>query len=497
MPDVNNSISRRQAITRMSGALATLAASAGEAEQQEKGRLSIAGQPGDLVVTVVSPHTLRISLLSLLVDRAGSIDDLVLVKQDWPAPAARLRSATETRKIDWGRHNVTVSGDPPGIEVRNSQRLIQRLQVDPASGAVDFSPGNAPLFGLGEGGQQFDRRGALYTMEHGQHEPGLDVLGARVSIPWLVSTEGWAIFLHQPSGSFDLTGNRARFLPSSTRAPLPLDVFLIVADPPGIFAEFARLTGFPHLPPIWALGYQQSHRTLASREEVLSEATTFRKKKLPCDVMIYLGTGFCPSGWNTGHGSFTFNQRVFPDPAAMIQELHTENFKFVPHIVIRQRDLHGGVREEVEAGQDPEHVANYWKKHLSLVRAGVDGWWPDEGDWLGPTACLVRNRMYWEGPQTERPNLRPYALHRNGYAGIQRYGWLWSGDIESTWETLRAQVKVGINTGLSGVPFWGTDTGGFVTTPELTGELYVRWFQFSAFCPLFRSHGRTWKLRLP
>jgi alpha-glucosidase (family GH31 glycosyl hydrolase) len=105
--------------------------------------------------------------------------------------------------------------------------------------------------------------------------------------------------------------------------------------------------------------------------------------------------------------------------------------------------------------------------------------------------------MYWEGAQMARPNVRPYVLNRNGYAGIQRYGWLWSGDIDSTWETLRAQIAVGLNTGLSGMPYWGTDTGGFLTTPELTGELYIRWFQFSAFCPLFRSHGRTWKLRLP
>ncbi len=127
----------------------------------------------------------------------------------------------------------------------------------------------------------------------------------------------------------------------------------------------------------------------------------------------------------------------------------------------------------------------------------VTCWWPDEGDDLSPTARLVRNRMYWEGPAIERPNVRPYALNRNGYAGLQRYGWLWSGDIDSTWEALRAQVSVGINTSLSGVPFWGTDTGGFVTTKNLTGELYARWFQFSAFCPLFRSHGRTWKLRLP
>src|SRR5262249_56717470 len=71
------------------------------------------------------------------------------------------------------------------------------------------------------------------------------------------------------------------------------------------------------------------------------------------------------------------------------------------------------------------------------------------------------------------------------------------GDVYSTWETLRAHVPIAINTGLTGIPYWGTDTGGFVPTRELTGELYVRWFQFGAFCPLFRSHGRTWKLRLP
>jgi alpha-glucosidase/alpha-D-xyloside xylohydrolase len=106
--------------------------------------------------------------------------------------------------------------------------------------------------------------------------------------------------------------------------------------------------------------------------------------------------------------------------------------------------------------------------------------------------------MYWEGPQLDRPNERPYALHRNGYAGMQRYGaFLWSGDVSSTWATLAAHVPVAINTALSGIPYWGTDIGGFVPTKELTGELYVRWFQFGAFCPLFRAHGRTWKLRLP
>jgi alpha-glucosidase/alpha-D-xyloside xylohydrolase len=129
---------------------------------------------------------------------------------------------------------------------------------------------------------------------------------------------------------------------------------------------------------------------------------------------------------------------------------------------------------------------------------GVDGWWPDEGDPLDIASRLVRNRMYWEGPQIDRPNERPYALHRNGYAGMQRYAsFLWSGDVYSTWETLKVHIPIAINTALSGIPYWGTDIGGFVPTKEFTAELYLRWFQFGAFCTLFRCHGRTWKLRLP
>jgi alpha-glucosidase/alpha-D-xyloside xylohydrolase len=81
---------------------------------------------------------------------------------------------------------------------------------------------------------------------------------------------------------------------------------------------------------------------------------------------------------------------------------------------------------------------------------------------------------------------------------MARYGaFLWSGDVYSTWETLKTHVPVAVNTGLSGIPYWGTDIGGFVPTPEFLGDLYVRWFQFGAFCPLFRAHGRTWHLRLP
>ncbi len=181
----------------------------------------------------------------------------------------------------------------------------------------------------------------------------------------------------------------------------------------------------------------------------------------------------------------------------MIRQLHDEHFKVVVHVVSPPEDLHGEVGDTGAALDDPSSAAVYWPKHRAVQHAGVDGWWPDEGDELNAASRLARNRMYWEGSQIFQPDTRPFALHRNGYAGLQRYGWLWSGDTLSTWATLAAQVSIGINAGLCGLPYWGTDTGGFVPTKEFTAELFVRWFQFSAFCPSFRCHGRTWKLRLP
>ncbi len=462
--------------------------------------LTVAGQSVELMVTAVSEHVVRVSAMPIQPD--GSTlpvaDDSIVMKRTWPEPLLRTRSLPSARDFDLPELRLTVTPNPLTVTIADRRsRMAQRLTLSSTSGEVAFALGGTPVLGLGEGGEQFDRRGGLYPLESGQGVPELAVIGARVPIPWLIGTAGWGLFFHLPFGGFDLRGEIGRFEPRDPQAPLPLDVFVVVSpDPAEIMTEYANLTGYPHMPPLWALGYQQSHRTLSSPEEVLSEAKTFREKKLPCDVLIYLGTGFCPSGWNTGHGSFTFNARLFPDPAEIIKKLHQENFHLVLHVVNPPQGLRGTVNQPADP-TDENAAANVWAKHLAVFRLGIDGWWPDEGDKLDLESRLARNQLYWEEPQLERANQRPYALHRNGYAGMQRYAWLWSGDVDSKWRTLAAQVPVGINTSLSGEPFWGTDTGGFVTTPELTGELYVRWFQFSSFCPLFRSHGRTWKLRLP
>src|SRR5439155_25642007 len=121
---------------------------------------------------------------------------------------------------------------------------------------------------LGEGGPQFDRRGSTITARSGQGGYQLRTHGGRVPVQWLIDTELGALFVHQPYGTFDLAGSEGRFNPLGH--PLPLDFFVIASrEPEEIMKEYARLTGFPAMPPLWSFGYQQSHRTLASREEIL------------------------------------------------------------------------------------------------------------------------------------------------------------------------------------------------------------------------------------
>jgi alpha-glucosidase (family GH31 glycosyl hydrolase) len=481
--------------------------------------IHFAGQPAELTLSQVSDHTLRIELTPL--DEQG--------RPALPAPSTvlvpfasveklRARELPALKQLRVGQFHVVLRPLPLTITVRQLDgKLLQELIFNEEEGTNSFSfRAEAPILGLGEGEQQFDRRGHYYRMRNGQLAPWLATHGATIPVPFLIGTDGWALFVHQPWGEFDLRDNPGRFLISRhSSKPQPIDLFLIDADEPSrALAEFASITGRAVMPPKWTLGYLQSHRTLAGPDELLRVAQTFRDQKLPCDALIYLGTGYCTNGWNTGHGSLAFNPNVFDLPAEQIRALHDLNFKVILHVNHAPRDLFGTTFPpdpnhvslspshaspvSVDDFLSPLHIFNYWTRHRADFALGVDGWWPDDGDELPIEARLARHRCYYLGPLRDRPNVRPWSLQRNGYAGVARYGgWIWSGDVESRWATLAAHVPVGLNYSLSVSPFWGTDTGGFIPTREFTGELYVRWFQFSAFTPLFRSHGRTWHLRLP
>ncbi len=508
---MKNPSTRREALRCVATAAAGLVGHG--ISQAQDAPIEIAGRPVEIALTSVSPETVRVAIRPLKQGQPQAIPpEGALAKDDWGPPVAHLRSLDGTRSVKCGDLTLRLSANPLTVRVESKGgRLVQELKVDSTTGVVSFQIGEGPLLGLGQGGPQFDRRGATDRMGSGQGGYRLATHGGRVPVQFAIGTPGWAMYIHQPLGAFDLTGKEGRLQPANPQAALPLDIFVIGATAPAaILGEYAKITGHPEMPPLWSLGYQQSHRTLGGPEGIIREAKLFREKKLPCDAMIYLGTDFCPVGWNTHNGEFAWNSTPFPDPKRAIQALHDENFKVVLHIVVEGRHFSGTVKDPCTAPPIPSgrtadnkwpadrQVSCYWPAHKPLLDLGVDGWWPDQGDGYDAASRLARNRMYFEGQRMYRPNERVYALHRNGYAGMQRYAsFLWSGDVQSTWRTLQTHVPVAVNTGLSGIPYWGTDIGGFIPTSEFTGELYIRWFQFAAFCPLFRSHGRIWSLRLP
>ncbi len=504
-----HSLSRREALKQIGTAGAGVVLAGGVLRGQRT-PIRIAGMPVEVAVSFLGPHTVRLTAAAIA-GTGGVPEDGALVQAADAKPLARGRDVDQLKAIKSGNLVVRYTADPPTIHIEKADGSpVQRLVLDAEQPGVSFALPKGPLLGLGEGGPQFDRKGSVDRMRNGQGGYQLRTHGGRVPIQWLAGTDGWGMFIHHPLGSFDFSGADGKLTPSGE--PLPLDVFVIASsDPKVIVGEYARITGHAELPPLWSFGYMQSHRTLSGPDEVMWVARTFREKKLPCDALIYLGTEFTPSGWNTRNGEFAWKPENFPDPKKGVDDLHALHYKVVLHIVIEGRRMSGAAagactpEKEVPSGRTkddrwPEDraVECYWPYHKPLMDLGVDGWWPDQGDGLDAPSRLARIRMYWEGPQRYRSNERPFALHRNGYVGMQRYGaFLWSGDVYSTWETLKTHVPVAVNTGLSGIPFWGTDIGGFVPTPEYTGELHVRWFQFGTFCPSFRAHGRTWHLRLP
>jgi alpha-glucosidase/alpha-D-xyloside xylohydrolase len=496
------------------------------------------GHPAELTVTSSGAHSVRVTLkpLGTMLPPSPSLLNLEIKN-----PALSLRAIDNPVRARVGALNVEVTASPLTVVVKSAAgREIQKLVFDEKTGKVAFNVGDGPVLGLGEGGQQpgkgggpqgvqFDRRGKLDVMRPGW---GSGTLGSRNPVAVLVGTTGWGLFVASPWVQVDLrdpaTGT---FIPTNNVAPTAgvdkagqpgggakkqepaeaqgIDIFVFDAsEPANLMKDLRDLTGAPAMPPKWALGYMQSHRELRDaklkpEELILDVVDTFRQKQIPVDSVVYLGTGFTPTGWNKPQPSFEFNPAVFTsDPKVVLKKLHDKNVKVVVHMrdVSAKEMPHivGNIPPGPDEKLDQNHILPYWKRHEPLIKAGVDAFWPDEGDRFSIYERMTRVQMYYQGHLLTTPNERPWTLNRNGVIGMARWGaWLWSGDTQSRWNTLRDQIWIGLNTGLSITPYWGSDTGGFYTTSELTGELYARWFQFSAFNGSFRSHGRIWRLRTP
>jgi len=301
-----------------------------------------------------------------------------------------------------------------------------------------------------------------------------------------------------------------------------------------VLAQYRELTGYAPLPPKWSLGYHQSRYSYQSESEVLQLAETFRSKRIPLDA-VYLDIHYMD-----GYRVFTVDQERFPKFAEMNSSLKEQGIRLVTIVdpgVKQDEGYHvydEGAKHryfcEDEQGNSfigpvwpgdsafpdftSKQVRRWWgEKQDWLIQQGVAGIWNDmnepsvfnesktmdlhilqahEGRGARKTHGELHNvygltmtKATYEG-LIKSLQKRPFVLTRSGYAGIQRYGMVWTGDNRSFWEHLQMLIPMCLNLGLSGVPFCGADVGGFAHDAQ--GELLVRWTQAAAFTPYFRNH---------
>lgn len=318
-----------------------------------------------------------------------------------------------------------------------------------------------------------------------------------------------------------------------------------------VISGYRTLTGKAQVMPKWAMGYWQSRERYKTQDELLSTLRAFRQLHFPIDNIVQDWSYWNQDAW----GAHDADSLRFPDFTGMVKEVHdssarimisvwpkfyctTQHYKeFADKGWMYEQAVKDSVRDWIAQGYIGSFYDAYsegarklfWKQmDEHLFSKGLDAWWMDASEpdivsnssmdyrkkLMNPTALgssteyfnaygLMNAKGIYEGQRSSNNDQRVFLLTRSGFAGSQRYGaCIWSGDIGTRWEDMKAQITAGLNYSISGNPYWTMDDGGFCVEKRYEKakegsedrnewrELNVRWHQFGCFAPLFRSHGQ-------
>lgn len=392
---------------------------------------------------------------------------------------------------------------------------------------------------------------ALYGL--GQHEEGFGSLrgqtvylhqaNRKIAVPMLVSTLGYGILVDTYSPMIFSDTIYGSYL--YTEADPEMDYYFMNGETmDGVVQKYRMLTGKVSLLPRWSYGYIQSQERYETAAEILDTAAEYRQRGISLDGIVLDWCSWEGNQW----GQKSFDRSRFPDPKSMIEKLHDSHVHFMLSVWPNMGEETENYREfkerklllpgcNVYDALSREGRELYWEQlRRGLFIHGVDAWWCDNSEPFTPewnhAERVEPSKMYeeycrtagfhlpaekmnayglyhaqaiYEG-QREDAQGRVVNLTRSAYTGQQRYGTiLWSGDIEASWDTLRRQIAAGLHFSASGLPFWTVDIGAFFVRRgnvwfwkgEYAGgtedlgyrELFVRWYQWGCFLPVFRGHG--------
>ncbi len=399
------------------------------------------------------------------------------------------------------------------------------------------------VYGLGEHGETFNRnpgRYRIWNTDDFNHQPFrryyCHIPFAVCMSPVSLSQHGF--FMDNPGElHFDIASTEKEQLQMSCETG-DIDLWIFPSNEiKDILSSYTELTGRTPRPPMWALGYQQCRWSYENEEKIRSITEQLREKRIPCDV-IYFDIDYMQD-----YLVFTWDKEAFSDPHKLIQDLSAEGFSTVCIV-----DPGVGITDGYHAYEDSKSVTGFFLKHADggeiirhvwpgkthhpdftnpivketwarwqkdhLLDYGVAGIWndmnepaliepPERKEYPADAVHFDKGiyRSHKEvhniyglemvrtstlGQMEYRPEKRPFTLTRSGWAGIQKYSAVWTGDNRSAFTTMPLDISLNLNMGMSGVPFVGCDIGGFFD--NATPELMARWFEWGVFQPFCRSH---------
>ena len=380
---------------------------------------------------------------------------------------------------------------------------------------------NEKIYGMGQYQQPYlNLKGSDLELAH---------RNSQASVPFAVSSLGYGILWNNPGIGRAVFGTN--IMSFESYATKVLDYWFVAGDTPAEIEEgYAAVTGTVPMMPEYGLGFWQCKLRYQTQEELLEVVREYKRRKLPLDVIV-IDFFHWPR-----QGEWKFDPVYWPDPDAMVKELQelgvelmvsiwptvdrqSENYEEMlekGYLIRTERGFRTGLNFEGATihydATNPNAREYVWDKvKQNYYKKGIKIFWLDEAE-PEYTAYDFDNYRYYRGTDLEIGNIYPveYArtfyegmekegqknivnLLRCAWAGSQKFGTLvWSGDIASSFSSMKNQLAAGLNMGLAGIPWWTTDIGGFhggnPNDPQFR-ELFVRWFQWGAFCPVMRLHG--------
>ena len=416
----------------------------------------------------------------------------------------------------------------------------ERVMRDGKAEIELFTTSTGSMYGAGERGHKLNLRGDTLVMFNRQNY-GYTGSDARISqmnitMPLLLSSDGFAVLFDDYDRAELIMGNPIKYI---TENPRPITYYYIngansLAD---VTEQLTALTGRQELPPFWALGYITSKYGYKTQEETMEVVERLKEGGYPVDGIVLDLYWY---GKEEDMGRLAWDPEQWPEPQKMLSDLKKEGVNLVaisqPYILRNGRGIDNynelkeknmllkdttGADQEVkiwvgEGGMfdvsNPDTRAWLRNRYKQLTDGGITGWWGDLGEpEVHPLSGLHNNglkasqyhnqygndwsEIIYDLFKEEYPNTRLMTLMRGGTTGLQRYSvFPWSTDVSRSWGGLEPQVRIMLNSGLSGLGYMGHDVGGFAVEKgkEFQPELYLRWLQLGLFSPVLRTHAQEY-----